>query len=53
METVDTNKNSLVTAQKLGRHAIGIDLNPAYIKLSDKRRRKELGMFNPVITSIT
>lgn len=36
---------TFLVAQKLNRSAIGIELKPEYIKISDKRLRKELGMF--------
>lgn len=35
-----------IVANKLARNAIGFELNPEYIKIEEKRRRKELGMFN-------
>lgn len=34
-----------LVARKLGRHYIGFELNPEYIKIGDKRLKKELGMF--------
>ena len=38
---------ALVSA-KLGRQFIGIELNPEYIKISERRLAKELGFFNPL-----
>ena len=38
---------ALVSA-KLGRQFIGIELNPEYIKISERRLTKELGFFNPI-----
>lgn len=35
---------TLMVAAKLGRDAIGIELNPAYVEMSVKRLKKELGM---------
>jgi DNA modification methylase len=32
---------------KLNRNFIGFELNPEYVKIANKRLRKELGMFNP------
>lgn len=34
-----------LVARKLNRNFIGIELNPAYIKIAEKRLQKELGMF--------
>lgn len=34
-----------LVARKLNRNFIGIELNPAYIKLAERRLQKELGMF--------
>jgi len=34
-----------LVARKLNRNFIGIELNPAYIKMAEKRLKKELGMF--------
>jgi len=34
-----------VVARKLNRNYIGFDLNPDYIKIAEKRIRKELGLF--------
>lgn len=34
-----------LVARKLHRNFIGIELNPAYIKLAEKRLKKELGLF--------
>lgn len=34
-----------IVARKLGRNFIGIELNPEYLKIEEKRKRKELGMF--------
>jgi DNA modification methylase len=38
---------ALVSA-KLNRNFVGIELNPAYIKIATKRINQELGMFNPM-----
>lgn len=35
-----------IVANKLGRNAIGFELNPEYIKIEERRRIKELGIFN-------
>lgn len=35
-----------IVANKLGRNAIGFELNPEYIEIEEKRRNKELGIFN-------
>lgn len=35
-----------MVARKLNRNYIGIELNPEYIAISEKRMEKELGMFN-------
>ena len=35
-----------MVARKLNRNFIGIELNPEYITISEKRMRKELGLFN-------
>lgn len=37
---------TFTVARKLNRDAVAIELNPAYITLSDKRKYKELGLFN-------
>lgn len=34
-----------LVAKKLGRHYVGFELNPDYIKIGNKRLKKELGMF--------
>lgn len=34
-----------IVAKKLNRNYIGIELNPDYIKIADKRLRKEFGLF--------
>lgn len=34
-----------LVARKLNRNFIGIELNPAYVKIAEKRLKKELGMF--------
>lgn len=34
-----------LVARKLHRNFIGIELNPAYVKLAEKRLKKELGLF--------
>lgn len=34
-----------IVARKLDRNYIGIELNPDYIKIEDRRKNKELGMF--------
>lgn len=34
-----------VVAKKLNRNFIGIELNPEYIKIAEKRLRKEIGLF--------
>ena len=36
---------TFLVAKKLNRNAIGIELNTEYIKLSERRLKKELGMF--------
>lgn len=36
---------TFIVARKKNRNAIAIEMNPDYIKISDKRRNKELGMF--------
>jgi DNA modification methylase len=35
-----------LVASKLNRNFIGIELNPEYVKITEKRLQKELGMFN-------
>lgn len=35
-----------LVASKLNRNFIGIELNPEYIRITEKRLQKELGMFN-------
>lgn len=35
-----------IVANKLNRNAIGFELNPKYIRIEERRRRKELGIFN-------
>lgn len=37
-----------IVAEKLGRNSIGIELNPKYIQIENRRRKKELGMFEKV-----
>lgn len=37
-----------IVAEKLGRNSIGIELNPKYIEIENRRRKKELGMFEKV-----
>lgn len=37
-----------ITAQKLGRNFIGIELNEAYKKMAEKRIQDELGLFSPL-----
>lgn len=37
-----------IVAEKLGRNSIGIELNPKYIQIESRRRKKELGMFEKV-----
>lgn len=37
-----------IVANKLGRNAIGFELNPQYIEIENRRRRKELGMFENI-----
>lgn len=39
---------TFLVANKLGRHAIGIELSKEYVPLSHKRIGKELGLFNPL-----
>lgn len=39
---------TLITANKLGRNCIGIELNPTYVELGAKRAAKELGLFNSI-----
>ena len=34
-----------LVARKLNRNYLGIELNPEYIKIAEKRLRNELGMF--------
>jgi len=34
-----------VVARKLERNFVGIELNPAYVKLAEQKLRRELGMF--------
>lgn len=36
-----------LVAQKLQRNFIGFELNPEYIKIANKRLKKELGLFHP------
>jgi hypothetical protein len=43
---IGAGTTALVTA-KLQRNFIGFELNPAYIKIANKRLKKELGMFHP------
>lgn len=35
-----------VVAKKLERNYVGIELNPAYVKIAAKRLYKEIGLFN-------
>lgn len=37
-----------IVANKLGRNAIGFELNPKYIEIENRRRAQELGMFEPI-----
>lgn len=37
-----------IVARKLNRNFIGLELNPKYIEIANKRMRNELGMFSPV-----
>lgn len=37
-----------LVAAKLNRQFIGIELNPEYIKISERRLANELGFFNPL-----
>lgn len=37
-----------IVANKLGRNAIGFELNPEYIEIENRRRSKELGMFENI-----
>ena len=37
-----------IVANKLGRNAIGFELNPKYIEIENRRRSKELGMFENI-----
>lgn len=37
-----------LVAEKLGRNSIGIELNPKYIQIENRRRKKELGMFEKI-----
>jgi len=34
-----------VVAKKLGRHYLGIELNPGYVEIANNRLKKELGLF--------
>jgi DNA modification methylase len=38
-----------LVASKLNRNFIGIELNPEYVKIAEKRLQNELGMFNPLV----
>jgi DNA modification methylase len=42
-----------LVAAKLNRNFIGFELNADYIKIANKRLKKELGMFHPDNTKIT
>ncbi len=37
-----------IVANKLGRNAIGFELNPQYIEIENRRRSKELGIFESI-----
>lgn len=37
-----------IVANKLGRNAIGFELNPKYIEIENRRRAQELGMFETI-----
>jgi DNA modification methylase len=43
---------TMLVTRKLGRSGIGIELNPAYIKIATKRLKKELGMFYEPIDKV-
>jgi DNA modification methylase len=34
-----------ITARKLNRNYVGIELNPEYVKMAEKRLLNELGLF--------
>ena len=37
-----------IVANKLGRNAIGFELNPKYIEIENRRRAQELGIFETI-----
>jgi DNA modification methylase len=41
-----------LVADRLGRHAIGIELNPDYVKIAEKRLRKDAGMFADIVGAV-
>lgn len=45
LDIFDGSGTTRLVARKLRRNAIGIELNPAYRKISQKRLKNELGMF--------
>lgn len=40
-----------MVAEKHGRHTIGVELNPEYVRIAEKRLTKELGMFAEIVVA--
>jgi DNA modification methylase len=38
-----------LVADRLGRHSIGIELNPEYVQIAEKRLRKDAGMLADIV----
>ena len=46
--TFNGSGTTRIVANKLGRNAIGFELNPQYIEIENRRRSKELGIFESI-----
>ena len=40
-----------LVADRHGRHAIGIELNPEYVQIAEKRLRRDAGMFADIVVA--